>query len=310
MQRPTRRSPPSPNRGGGGDWRRISYAHALHSARCIAQGLIDLSLLAERPVAILSDNDLEHLLLSLGAMLAGIPFAPISAAYSTLPQDRGKLKHILGVLTPGRVFASSASVYGRAIAAAVPTDTPVVLTNGRPDGRPDGRPSLGFDDLLATPPTSQVDAAHAKVGPDTIAKFLFTSGSTQLPKGVINTLRMLCSNQQMILQCFPALRPGRRRATCWEWQRWSISSSSWPTGCTPAAPAVRPASDACSCWSIRPASTAARSPTRDRSTSAPCWHTVPRWSNTSMLTFTLTFTPPATPASCCRAADIFKVPTP
>ena len=108
----------------GGDWRRISYAEALDSAKRIAQALLDMGLSAQRPVAILSDNDLEHLLLGLGAMLAGVPFAPISAAYSTVSQDYGKLRHILGVLTPGLVFAASASGYGRAIAATVAADTP------------------------------------------------------------------------------------------------------------------------------------------------------------------------------------------
>ncbi len=199
----------------GGDWRRISYAQALHSARCIAQALIDMKLSVERPVAILSDNDLEQLLLTLGAMLAGVPVAPISAAYSTISQDYGKLKHILGVLTPGLVFASSASAYGRAITATVPADVTVVLTSGTIEGRA----TLTFDDLLATPPTAQVEDAHSQVGPDTIAKFLFTSGSTKLPKGVINTQRMLCSNQQMILQCFPAL--GHERPVMIDWLPWN-----------------------------------------------------------------------------------------
>jgi len=199
----------------GGDWRRISYREALHSARCIAQKLIDLKLTAERPVAILSDNDLEHLLLSLGCMLAGVPFAPISAAYSTVSQDYGKLKHILGVLTPGLVFASSATGFGKAITATVPADATVVLTTGQIEGRQ----TLGFDELLATVPTAQVDEAHAKVGPDTIAKFLFTSGSTKLPKGVINTQRMLCSNQQQILQCFPSL--GQTRPVLVDWLVWN-----------------------------------------------------------------------------------------
>ena len=199
----------------GGDWHRISYAQALHRARCIAQALIDMKLSADRPVAILSDNDLEQLLLGLGAMLAGVPFAPISAAYSTLSQDYGKLKHILGVLTPGLVFASSASAFGKAITATVPADTTVVLTSGSIEGRK----TLRFDDLLATVPTAQVDDAHARVGPDSIAKFLFTSGSTQLPKGVINTQRMICSNQQMIQQCFPAL--AQERPVLIDWLPWN-----------------------------------------------------------------------------------------
>ena len=199
----------------GGDWRRISYAQALSSARAIAQGLIDRGLSAERPVVILSDNDLEHLLLGLGAMLAGVPFAPVSAAYSLVSQDYGKLRHILGVLTPGLVFASSGSAFGKAISATVAPDVPVVLASGAIEGRE----TLRFDDLLATVPTAAVDAAHDRVGPDTIAKFLFTSGSTKLPKGVINTQRMLCSNQQMILQCFPSL--GQTPPVLLDWLPWN-----------------------------------------------------------------------------------------
>ncbi len=184
----------------GGDWRRVSYAEALKSARSIAQALLDHGLSVERPVAILSDNDIPHLLLALGAMLAGVPYAPVSPAYSLISQDYGKLRHVLDLLTPGLVFASGPA-YAKAIAAVVPADTPVVLT----EGALEGRATIPFDDLLATEATAAVDAAHDKVGPDTIAKFLFTSGSTKLPKGVINTQRMLCANQQMIRQCFPAL---------------------------------------------------------------------------------------------------------
>jgi feruloyl-CoA synthase len=184
----------------GGDWRRVSYGEAVRSARAIAQALLDRGLSAERPVAILSDNDIEHLLLGLGAMLAGVPFAPVSPAYSLLSQDHGKLRHILGVLTPGLVFASGPA-YAKAIEATVPRDTPVVL--GR--GALDGRATLSFAGLLASTPTSAVESAHGRVGADTIAKFLFTSGSTKLPKAVVNTQRMLCANQQMIQQCFPTL---------------------------------------------------------------------------------------------------------
>ncbi len=199
----------------GGDWHRISYAEAVATARSIAQALLDLGLSKDRPVAILSENDLEHLLLGLGAMFAGVPFAPVSPAYSTVSQDYGKLRHILGVLTPGLVFASNASAYGRAITATVGADVPVVLTHGEIEGRATRR----FADLAATPVTPAVDAAHAQVGPDTIAKFLFTSGSTKLPKGVINTQRMLCANQQQILQCFPGL--GQVRPVLVDWLPWN-----------------------------------------------------------------------------------------
>jgi feruloyl-CoA synthase len=199
----------------GGDWRRVSYAEALHAARCIAQALLARGLSAERPVAILSDNDIEHLLLGLACQMAGVPYAPISAAYSLVSQDYGKLKHILGLLTPGLVFAAGAQAYGRAIGAAAAADAAVVLTQGTIEGRA----TLAFDELLATVPTAQLDAAHAAVGPDTIAKLLFTSGSTKLPKGVINTQRMLCSNQQQILQCFPAL--GETPPVLVDWLPWN-----------------------------------------------------------------------------------------
>ncbi len=199
----------------GGDWRRISYAEAVDSAKRIAQVFLDMGLSANKPVAILSENDLEHLLVGLGAMFAGVPFAPISPAYSTVSQDFGKLRHILGVLTPGLVFASSASGYERAIDATVDGDTPVVLAHGELESRP----SMRFEQLLAKPATAAVDAAHAQVGPDTIAKFLFTSGSTKLPKGVINTQRMICANQQQILQCFPGL--GQVRPVLVDWLPWN-----------------------------------------------------------------------------------------
>ena len=129
----------------GGDWRRLSYGEALQSARAIAQALLDLRLSAERPVVILSDNDIEHLQLALGAMLAGVPYASISPAYSLVSQDFGKLRHIVDLLTPGLVFASGPA-YAKAIAAVVPAETPVVLT----EGEIAGRATRSFAELLAT----------------------------------------------------------------------------------------------------------------------------------------------------------------
>jgi feruloyl-CoA synthase len=185
---------------GGADWRRISYAQMLQRVRAVGQALVDLGLSAERPVAILSDNDIEHLTLALGAMWAGVPYVPVSPAYSLVSQDFGKLRHILATTTPGLVYAASPA-YAKAIHAAVPADAALVLG----EGTIEGREVIRFDTLLATPPGEGVRAAHAKVGPDTIAKFLFTSGSTKQPKGVVNTHRMICANLQMIRQCMAFL---------------------------------------------------------------------------------------------------------
>jgi feruloyl-CoA synthase len=187
--------------GSTGDWRYISYGEALDSGRRIGQALLDRCLDAERPVAILSENGLEHALLALGCIYAGVPYCPVSPAYSTVSQDYDKLRHVLRTLTPGLVFAADGARYGKAIAAAVGPDVELVLA----EGGLEGRSTTPFSALLATAPTPSVDAAMQATGPATIAKFLFTSGSTKLPKAVINTHGMWCANQQQMRQSMPVL---------------------------------------------------------------------------------------------------------
>ena len=191
--------------GKTGDWQHISYAQAWASAKCIAQALINRGLSVERPVAILSENDLDHALLALGCMVAGVPFVPVSPSYSLISQDFDKLRHVLKTTTPGLVFAADGARYAKAINAAinsvVSSDIEVVLGTGNIEGRS----STAFADLLATRATPAVDAAMQATGPDSIVKFLFTSGSTKLPKAVINTQRMWCANQQQMTQSMPVL---------------------------------------------------------------------------------------------------------
>ena len=201
--------------GSSGDWQHISFAQALDAARRIGQGLLNRGLSADKPVLILSENDLEHALLALGCLYAGIPWCPTSPAYSLISQDYDKLKHVIKTLTPGLVFASDALRYGRAMLATLGEDVELVCTAGTVPGHA----TTSFAALLATEPTPAVDAAMAATGPDTVVKFLFTSGSTKMPKAVINTQRMWCANQQQMAQSMPVL--GEGELTLIDWLPWN-----------------------------------------------------------------------------------------
>jgi feruloyl-CoA synthase len=202
-------------RDGAGGWRRLSYGDALSAARAIGQALIDRGLGPERPVMILSENGIDHALLALGAMHVGVPVTPVSVAYSRLSQDFAKLRAVRDLVAPGLVFADDGERYAPALAALGLRDAELVVS-ARP---PEGIAATAFSALLATRPGAAVDAAYRAVGPDTIAKILFTSGSTGEPKGVVNTQRMLCANQQMYAQAWPFLAD--RPPVLLDWLPWN-----------------------------------------------------------------------------------------
>jgi feruloyl-CoA synthase len=185
-----------------GGWRKITYAELFALSHRIASGLLARDLSAERPVVILSGNSIDHALMSFGAMLAGVPFCPVSPAYSLISKDYSKLVYLMGLLTPGLVFVDDADQFAAALQANIPEEIEIVASRGRLSGRP----VTALADVLATPLHPGLDDTHRAIGPDTIVKFLLTSGSTGNPKAVINTQRMLCVNQVMIRETIAFLK--------------------------------------------------------------------------------------------------------
>ena len=183
----------------GTAWRLLSYAEAWHHARSIGQALVNRKLSIERPVAILSGNSIEHALIALGALLVGVPIVPVSVAYSTASANHTHLQHIMQLVTPGLVFVSHWGPFEKALSSVSLDGVEIVAGD---DAAPAGRVTP-LPALLATVPGSGFESAAASVDRDTVAKILMTSGSTERPKGVINTHGMLTANQQSLAQVWP-----------------------------------------------------------------------------------------------------------
>ncbi len=192
-------------------WRTLTFGEAMPRVARLAQALLDHGLSVERPLMVLSGNSIEHALLACAAMHVGIPYVPVSPSYALLSEDFVKLRHVVDLVTPGMIFADDEARFGPALAAVCAEQ--VICLATLPSQR-----ALALETLAATPARAEVDAAHARVTQDSVAKLLFTSGSTGMPKAVINTQRMLCSNQAMLEKRLDFL--SRHKPVLVDWLPW------------------------------------------------------------------------------------------
>src|SRR5258705_12058958 len=197
-------------------WRKVSYGEAKRTVDGLTQGLLNLGLEVGRPVAILSGNSIEHALMTQAAMQARFPAAPVSPAYSLMSQDHLKLKYLFNLIKPAVVMVQDGPTFEKALKALDLAGVTVVHVT-----RPcESIKSVSFADLAATPVTRAVEESIAKITPDTVGKLLFTSGSTGMPKAVINTQEMMCANAAMMMQVRPR-DPGGPVATVLDWMPWN-----------------------------------------------------------------------------------------
>jgi feruloyl-CoA synthase len=203
-------------RGASRDWLKLTYGEAKRQVDSVTQSLLDRGFGPDKPVMILSSNSIEFALLTMAAMQARAPVAPVSPAYSVMSQDHAKLRYVFDLVRPGLVFVQNGEIYAGALAAL---DLEGVLLI-HVDKAPPQTQSLPWSELVATKTTDAVARSIQAIEPKTVGKFLFTSGSTGSPKAVINTQEMMCANIAMG-QMARVRKPTDPVAVMLDWLPWN-----------------------------------------------------------------------------------------
>ncbi|MEY8838877.1 feruloyl-CoA synthase [Cribrihabitans sp. XS_ASV171] len=191
----------------GAGWREVTYAEALDLVRALAAGLVSRGMGPDTPILIVSGNSVNHGLLSLAAQYVGVPTVPVAEQYALIPGAQAQLRYIIGLIEPAMVYAEDGETYASALAMAEMAGRQLVVARNAGPGM------TALDDL--TRGGADIAEAAARVGPDTVAKILMTSGSTSSPKGVITTQRMMCVNQAQYGRALPFLHDRPPRIVDW-----------------------------------------------------------------------------------------------
>ena len=197
----------------GQGWREVSYADALGQVRSLASSLLGRGLGSETPIVIMSGNSVDHGLLALAAQYVGVPLVPLAEQYSLVPDAYPRLHYAVETVRPKMVFADDGAAYGAALALPFLDGIEKVVARNGSGG------ATVFSDLLKGDANANVDGAYRAVGPDTLAKIIFTSGSTANPKGVLTTHRMLCVNQAQMAAAMPVIHA--RPPKILDWLPWN-----------------------------------------------------------------------------------------
>ena len=201
-------------RNAEGGWRTVTYGEGRDLAQRLGAALLAKGLGPDRPLLILSGNSIEHALLGAACFYTGIPYAPVSPAYSLVSKDHGKLKDIAALLQPGAVYAEDGASFAPAVQSIHQPGLEVITLTGPG--------TATFDELSKFDPSAS-EAARKALQPDTVVKYLFTSGSTGSPKAVINTNKMICAMQAMVRDCYRFLQT--TPPTVLDWAPWNHTAA-------------------------------------------------------------------------------------